>query len=71
MDNNNVHGTLPEDWSALAPGLKVLGLGTNSISGSIPAGIANLTALLTLNLGLNKIVGSIPSLSPIDIYRTV
>jgi hypothetical protein len=62
MNRNNIVGSLPEDWSALAAGLGFVSLSYNEIVGFIPTGIVELKALKTLNLNRNKLTGVVPGL---------
>jgi Leucine-rich repeat (LRR) protein len=59
LSYNSFSGTIP-DWAALA-GLRVLYVYHASLSGSIPAFIANLPKLEWLALDNNSLTGAIPN----------
>ncbi|GJN39062.1 hypothetical protein PR202_gb28156 [Eleusine coracana subsp. coracana] len=61
LNNNEFTGVVP-DWIGGAwPNLAVLRLGTNQLSGRIPASLANLTQLYRLELDQNLLEGTVPA----------
>ncbi|GAB4056412.1 beta strand repeat-containing protein [Spirosoma litoris] len=61
LTNNNLVGSLPGSLSMLT-GLTVLQINQNSqLSGSIPTGLGNLTALIGIELDNNDLTGPIPT----------
>ncbi|KAJ1258344.1 hypothetical protein BS78_10G068000 [Paspalum vaginatum] len=57
---NEIAGTIPPLVGRLSPGLKLLHLEFNNISGPIPASLTDLANLTALNLSYNFLNGSIP-----------
>ncbi|KAM7473834.1 hypothetical protein LguiB_021077 [Lonicera macranthoides] len=61
LDNNNFGGEIPSSIGNLSVQLKSLDLGSNHISGIIPAAIENLANLYTLHLDSNLLSGPVPN----------
>ncbi|KAJ4844100.1 hypothetical protein Tsubulata_106490, partial [Turnera subulata] len=61
FERNNFEGMLPESIANLSTTTELLSLGSNQISGTIPAGIHNLENLQVLYLFNNKLTGAVPS----------
>ena len=61
MDNNNLSGTIPEDYLQGLTKLKRVWLFANDLSGNISEKLfQGLSALEDVNLGINQLFGSIP-----------
>ncbi|KAL2931844.1 Receptor-like protein 4 [Bienertia sinuspersici] len=60
LDNQGLHGYLPNDISKLSH-LQSINLSGNSIRGSIPPSMGNIKTLKILNLNGNKLSGRIPA----------
>ena len=65
LDMNRLKGAFPIEITTFLPNLRVLGLGSNSISGTIPKEIGGTSSnwkntLEWLNLGSNEFTGTIP-----------
>ncbi|KAI7726879.1 hypothetical protein M8C21_003327 [Ambrosia artemisiifolia] len=61
IDGNGFDGVIPEFIGNLSNTLRMLYMGSNRISGSIPPSIGQLQGLALLNLSFNSISGEIPS----------
>ncbi|KAJ4844101.1 hypothetical protein Tsubulata_006490 [Turnera subulata] len=61
IETNNFEGMLPESIANLSTTTELLSLGSNQISGTIPAGIHNLKNLESFYLFDNNLIGAIPS----------
>lgn len=61
LSRNDIFGPIP---GSLPPRLVRLDLSDNSLDGTIPLGIANLSALLTLRLQNNQLSGELPDFPP-------
>ncbi|KAK3131039.1 hypothetical protein QOZ80_6BG0501230 [Eleusine coracana subsp. coracana] len=61
LNNNEFTGGVPDWLGGAWPNLTVLRLGTNQLSGRIPASIANLTQLYRLELDQNLLEGTVPA----------
>jgi hypothetical protein len=61
LPNNNLTGSLPINLTQLCPFMDSLDLSRNSLSGTIPAAIGNLTGLSYLSLANNNLTGQIPA----------
>jgi Leucine-rich repeat (LRR) protein len=59
LSNNNLSGTLPEDWRYLDK-LRYCLLNNNQLSGANPEGVNQLAALEVLDLSDNNFTGNIP-----------
>ncbi|KAK1646921.1 hypothetical protein QYE76_064726 [Lolium multiflorum] len=57
LDRNKLVGKIPTD---LPPSLQMLQLSVNNLTGTIPAFLANITALNQFNIAFNNIEGNIP-----------
>ncbi|XP_058099924.1 putative receptor-like protein kinase At3g47110 [Magnolia sinica] len=60
VTDNQLRGTLPATIGNLSTHLKILGLGGNPISGSIPTYISNLLSLNSLDIHESSVMGTIP-----------
>ncbi|KAJ0053702.1 hypothetical protein Pint_02985 [Pistacia integerrima] len=60
LDNNFFSGPIPEDFGERMPMLSDVDISFNSLAGSIPLSIGNLSNLLTLVLANNQLTGKIP-----------
>ncbi|XP_062225265.1 receptor kinase-like protein Xa21 isoform X2 [Phragmites australis] len=60
LEGNMLKGSIPRSAFNLSTSLKLLALGSNQISGTIPVGIRNLVNLTFLSMENNLISGSIP-----------
>lgn len=56
--NNNLSGSLPSLTSISH--LRLLNLGSNKLTGSLPSAIGSLTALIALDISENQLTGAIP-----------
>ncbi|KAK9054301.1 hypothetical protein SSX86_025379 [Deinandra increscens subsp. villosa] len=61
IDGNGFDGVIPDFIGNLSKTLRMLYMGSNQISGSIPPSIGQLKGLALLNLSFNSISGEIPS----------
>ncbi|KAD0747961.1 hypothetical protein E3N88_43764 [Mikania micrantha] len=61
IDGNGFDGVIPEFIGNFSKKLRMLYMGSNQISGSIPPSISRLQGLALLNLSFNSISGEIPS----------
>ncbi|XP_076953694.1 uncharacterized protein LOC143627858 [Bidens hawaiensis] len=61
IDGNGFDGVIPEFIGNLSKKLRMLYMGSNQISGSIPPSISQLKGLALLNISFNSISGEIPS----------
>ncbi|KAL8217716.1 hypothetical protein R6Q57_021089 [Mikania cordata] len=61
IDGNGFEGVIPEFIGNISKKLRMLYMGSNQISGSIPPSISQLQGLALLNLSFNSISGEIPS----------
>ncbi|XP_076953674.1 uncharacterized protein LOC143627838 [Bidens hawaiensis] len=61
IDGNGFDGVIPEFIGNLSKKLRMLYMGSNQISGSIPPSISQLQGLALLNISFNFISGEIPS----------
>ncbi|OMO92970.1 Leucine-rich repeat, typical subtype [Corchorus olitorius] len=62
LDNNMFSGPIPHDIGDKMPLLSDFDISFNSLTGSIPSSISNLTSLLTFVVSGNKLTGSIPDI---------
>jgi hypothetical protein len=60
LSGNELRGQLPNNLSQSFPYLSVLNLGSNPVSGTIPADLANMRNLSELNLEYTSLSGRIP-----------
>ncbi|KAI3522231.1 hypothetical protein L1887_11715 [Cichorium endivia] len=60
IDGNHFDGVIPDSLGNLSKQLRILYMGSNRISGSIPSSIGQLKGLALLNLSYNSISGRIP-----------
>ncbi|XP_021902396.1 probable leucine-rich repeat receptor-like protein kinase At1g35710 [Carica papaya] len=65
LDNNSFSGPIPEDFGEKMPMLSDIDISFNSLNGTIPSSIGNMTSLLTFVVGDNHLTGPIP-----DIWNT-
>jgi Leucine-rich repeat (LRR) protein len=61
LHENGLVGTIPQGWWTSMPGLEVMWLYSNKLTGSLPTTIAQLSTLHDLNLGWNQVTGVLPS----------
>lgn len=61
LQNNRLTGTIPEELFVLLPSLRMAGLYSNEIQGTIPTEVGLASNLETLALSKNHLVGSIPT----------
>jgi hypothetical protein len=62
LNNNNLAGTIPEDWCYLDK-LQYCLLNNNQLTGAIPSGINQLVKLEILDLSNNNFTGDIPGMA--------
>ena len=67
---NTLLGTLPSSLSVDAPGLQVLLLSSNNITGTIPADLGNLTKLEQLSFVSNSSRACMGQLNADDVSHT-
>ncbi|XP_018476975.2 probable LRR receptor-like serine/threonine-protein kinase At3g47570 [Raphanus sativus] len=60
MFGNNFSGNLRSDFGNLLPNLRELLIGNNSLTGTIPSTLSNISTLQYLAMELNSLTGSIP-----------
>jgi hypothetical protein len=60
LEGNMLHGNMPADIGNSFPGMRYLSFSQNQFTGSIPASLSNLTALIDLELGSNSLSGHVP-----------
>ncbi|KAI3758837.1 hypothetical protein L6452_06409 [Arctium lappa] len=60
IDGNHFDGVIPESIGNLSKQLRILFMGSNRISGSIPPSIARLKGLGLINVSYNSLSGEIP-----------
>lgn len=61
LSGNALQGTLPTAFASALPSLNVLLLGSNSLTGTLPAAWSSLTSLTVADLGDNHLKGSLPA----------
>ncbi|KAF3455310.1 hypothetical protein FNV43_RR05758 [Rhamnella rubrinervis] len=59
--NNQLRGTLPDNIDITLPNLQALGLGSNELSGSIPASLCNASKLQIISIPNNNFEGQVPT----------
>ncbi|RWR80411.1 LRR receptor-like serine/threonine-protein kinase GSO1 [Cinnamomum micranthum f. kanehirae] len=60
ISDNNVHGSLPDNFGELFPDLTLIHMSNNSLQGNIPPSFGEMLSLELLDLSNNNLTGEIP-----------